>query len=83
VYDNAEFTDLIRDFWPLASRGQALITTHNPSIAFEVADRMMEITSWDNQTGLRFLLHLLSIDTTSDLKEDELQNQETADPICS
>lgn len=30
VYDNAEFADLIRDFWPLASRGQALITTRNP-----------------------------------------------------
>ncbi|PVH86783.1 NB-ARC and TPR domain protein [Cadophora sp. DSE1049] len=72
VYDNAEFADLIRDFWPLASRGQALITTRNPSLAFELADRMMEHTSWDNQTGLSFLLHLLSTDITSDLKEDVL-----------
>jgi hypothetical protein len=71
VYDNAEFADLIRDHWPLANRGQALITTRNPSIAFELADGMMAITSWDNQTGLRFLLHLLSTDITADLKEDE------------
>lgn len=66
MYDNAEVTDLIRAHWPLASRGQALITTRNPSIALELTGRMMEITSWDSQTGLEFLLHLVTRDITAD-----------------
>lgn len=72
MYDNAEDTNLLRFHWPLASRGQILITTRSPAIAFEIADNMIEMVSWDNDTGLRFLLHLLSTDLTAELKEDEI-----------
>lgn len=71
VYDNAEDPDLVRDFWPLASRGQAIITCRNPVFGFELADRGMEIANWDNNTGLRFLLHLLSADISMELEKDE------------
>ncbi|KAI1352908.1 Tetratricopeptide-like helical [Xylaria sp. FL0043] len=71
VYDNAEDPDLVRDFWPLASRGQAIITCRNPVFGFELADRGMEIANWDNDTGLRFLLHLLSTDISMELEKDE------------
>jgi hypothetical protein len=71
VYDNAEDPDLIRDYWPLAGRGQALITTRNPTFGFELSDREMEIINWDNDTGLRFLLHLLSSDISAELQEGE------------
>ncbi|KAI1408047.1 hypothetical protein F5Y13DRAFT_205132 [Hypoxylon sp. FL1857] len=71
VYDNAEEPDLIRDYWPLASRGHALITTRNPIFGFELVDRGIEISSWDNETGLKFLLHLLSTGVSSDIEEDE------------
>ncbi|KAI1418796.1 NB-ARC and TPR domain protein [Xylaria sp. FL1777] len=71
VYDNAEDPDLVRDFWPLSSRGQAIITCRNPVFGFELADRGMEIANWDNDTGLRFLLHLLSADISMELEKDE------------
>lgn len=72
VYDNAEDLDLIRDHWPLASRGQALITTRNHYFAFEPADGGLELTAWDDETGSRFLLHLLSTDIVTQLEEDEV-----------
>ncbi|KAK1771978.1 hypothetical protein QBC33DRAFT_616154 [Phialemonium atrogriseum] len=71
VYDNAEDPDLIRHYWPLANRCQALIT-RNPAFSFELADGGMDITNWDNDTGLRFLLYLLSTDISTDLEEDEV-----------
>lgn len=52
--------DLIQMYWPTATHGQALITTRNTSMAFSLADTGLEITTWDTDTGSRFLLHLLS-----------------------
>ncbi|KUJ22180.1 uncharacterized protein LY89DRAFT_778484 [Mollisia scopiformis] len=60
VYDNAEFADLIRDFWPLASRGQALITTRNPSLAFELADHLTSDLKEDELTSAQQLSQKLS-----------------------
>ena len=68
--------DLIRTHWPLASRGQALITTRNPSIALELTDRMMEVANWDNQIGLKFLLHLITRDITEDEATSALELSE-------
>ncbi|OTA87935.1 hypothetical protein M434DRAFT_130703 [Hypoxylon sp. CO27-5] len=83
VYDNAEEPDLIREYWPVASRGYALITTRNPIFGFELVDRGMEISSWDNDTGLRFLLHLLSTDVSNDIEEDEATSaQQLAHKLC-
>ncbi|OTA54814.1 Tetratricopeptide-like helical [Hypoxylon sp. EC38] len=83
VYDNAEASDLIRDYWPLASRGHAIVTTRNPTLGFELVDREMEITSWDNNTGLRFLLHLLSTDVSTDMEECEATSaQQLSQRLC-
>ncbi len=71
VYDNAEDPDVIRNYWPLAGRGQAIITTRNPSFAFDLGGHRMEVTNWDNATGLKFLFHLLSTDIGPDLEDDE------------
>lgn len=72
MYDNAEDLKFLQEYWPFASRhGQALITTRNPEFGFQLADREMEITNWDSDTGLRFLLHLLSTDISTQLREDE------------
>ncbi|KAI1737183.1 hypothetical protein F4680DRAFT_460693 [Xylaria scruposa] len=71
VYDNAEDKDLIRDHWPIANRGQALITSRSNSFAFEPADGGLEITTWDTETGSRFLLHLLSTEIGTELRGDE------------
>jgi len=68
-----ESIDLLRDHWPAANRGQALITTRNHSFAFEPADGGLEITTWDTETGSRFLLHLLATDISTDLKENEMK----------
>lgn len=74
VYDNAEVIDLLRDHWPAASRGQALITTRHRSLAFELADAGLETETWDIETGSKFLLHLLSIDISTELVDDETKS---------
>ncbi|KAL8926612.1 MAG: hypothetical protein Q9172_001711 [Xanthocarpia lactea] len=74
VYDNAESVDLILPYWPAATRGQALITTRNPSFAFGLADGGLEVKSWDAQTGCKFLLHLLSTDIGTQLAAGESQS---------
>lgn len=63
--------ELLRAHWPPASRGQTLITTRSHSFAFELANGELEITTWDNETGSRFLLLLLSTDISADLKDNE------------
>lgn len=70
VYNNAEDPELIREYWPLAGRGLALITTMNPAFRF-LADHDIEITHWDSENGSRILLHQLSSDISSGLKEEE------------
>lgn len=82
MYDNAEDPDLIRDYWPLAGRGQSIITTRNPVFSFELADRGMEVGSWDNDTALKFLLHLLSADISTSLEGSEFTSaQELSDQL--
>lgn len=71
VYDNAENIEMLRDYWPVAGRGQVLITTRDYSFAFELADGGLEVNTWDDETGTRFLLHLLSTDISSQLNENE------------
>lgn len=72
MYDNAEDPDLIREYWPLANRGQALITTRNPIFRYELADLGMEVTNWDNLTGQQFLLSLLASEISTELQQDEV-----------
>lgn len=67
---------MIRHYWPLATRGHAIITTRNPIFGFELADRRMEMVNWDSLTGLKFLLHLLSTDISNELEDDEITSAE-------
>ena len=64
--------DLIRDYWPSATSGQALITTRNRSFSFEIADGGLEVLTWDTETGSRFLLHLLSTHISEELQEEDV-----------
>jgi hypothetical protein len=72
VYDNAEDPMILQEFWPLAGRGQALITTRNSHVSFEFADTRMEIANWDHEKGLQFLFHLLQTDSAQDLEDTEI-----------
>lgn len=69
VYDHAEDPELIREYWPMVSHGQAIITTRNRALSFELADIGMEVPNWDIATGELFLLHLLKTDII--LEEEE------------
>ena len=74
IYDNAESMDLLLSYWPTASRGQVLITTRNHSFAFHPASGGLELTSWDAETGSKFLLHLLLTDITEQVSADETKS---------
>lgn len=71
IYDNAESVDLLLSYWPIASCGQILITTRNHSFAFHPASGGLEITSWDVETGSKFLLHLLLTDIREQVSADD------------
>ena len=75
IYDNAEISGLLRDYWPLSgSIGHALITTRNHSLGFDPADAGLEVLPWDTDTGSRFLLHLLAGHISAELLANESQS---------
>lgn len=74
VYDNAEDLDLIRSYWPSATRGKALITTRRSAFAFHLASDGLEITAWDADMGSKFLLHLLSTEIGEQLTKEEINS---------
>ncbi|PKY07762.1 hypothetical protein P168DRAFT_322995 [Aspergillus campestris IBT 28561] len=72
IYDNAETTELLRDYWPLSgSKGKVLITTRNHLLGFDPADTGIEILPWDTETGSKFLLHLLAGHIGTDILANE------------
>ena len=84
VYDNAEDPQILQEFWPLAGRGQALVTTRNSRVASEFADTGMEIANWDNEKGLKFLFHLLQTDSARNLEDSEMTSaHELADKLSN
>ncbi|KAG8404939.1 hypothetical protein J3459_022391 [Metarhizium acridum] len=70
-FDNVESVDLLMNYWPIASQGQAIITTRNHSLAFYPTDGGVEIAEWDTETGSQLLVHLLSTDIGNQLTQDE------------
>lgn len=75
IYDNAETSELLRDYWPLSgSNGRVLITTRNHSIGFDPADAGIEVLPWDTDTGSKFLLHLLAGHISAELLANESQS---------
>ncbi|KAA8645136.1 uncharacterized protein ATNIH1004_009353 [Aspergillus tanneri] len=72
IYDNAETSELLRDYLPLSgSTGRILITTRNHSLGFDPADAGLEVLPWDTATGSRFLLHLLAGQISAELLANE------------
>lgn len=74
IFDNAEDPRLLLDYWPAAGRGHAIITTRNHSLAFEPADRGIEISSFEPDGGSKLLMQLLSLDVTNEIKESEVKS---------
>ncbi|KAF1961988.1 hypothetical protein CC80DRAFT_522601 [Byssothecium circinans] len=68
VYDNVESADLLLPYWPSTSRGRAIITTRNHSLAFRPASAGIEVKSWDPKIGCEILLYLLRKDLGADLE---------------
>lgn len=61
-------------YWPTATRGQAVITTRNHSLACYPSESGLEIKGWDNETGSQFLAYLLSTDIGKQLTEEEFRS---------
>ncbi len=75
MYDNVESFDALHAYWPsLAARGHALITTRNTTLAYEPAETGVEVSSWDAETGSKFLLHLLSGHISADILANQAQS---------
>lgn len=75
IYDNAETSELLRDYWPLSgSTGRVLVTTRNHSLGFDPADAGLEILPWDTATGSKFLLHLLAGQISAELLANETES---------
>ena len=65
-----ESKDLLLKYWPTgASRGKVLVTTRNRSLAIECTSKVVEILSWDVETGSQFLIFLLSESISADINE--------------
>lgn len=71
MYDNAEDSDTLLKYWPVASLGWALITTRNRALGFQPAQKGLEILPFDVETGSSFLLSLLAKDIAADITSVE------------
>ena len=74
VYDNAEDSDVLLKYWPVASPGWAIITTRNHALAFEPAQTGIDVLPFDIATGSKFLLSLLAKDIAEDVTAVESQS---------
>ena len=70
MYDNVESTDILMPYWPVSSKGRAIITTRNHSLSFEPASEGLEVRSGDAITGSEFLLWLLKRNVSRDLEAE-------------
>ncbi|KAG8163347.1 hypothetical protein KVR01_006644 [Diaporthe batatas] len=67
VYDNVSSADILQRFWPVSNHGCAIMTTRNPSLAFDHTNDSIEVTAWDPNMGSRFLIFLLKRQIGRDL----------------
>lgn len=74
IFDNANDENVLIDYWPVASKGCALITTRNHNLAFQPADTGIEILPFGTEAGSGFLLHLLSLDIADKLTVQEAKS---------
>lgn len=59
MYDHVDDPTLLRDYWPIATRGAAIITTQNMQLKHEFHSVELEIKPWNEERGADYLLHLL------------------------
>jgi hypothetical protein len=74
IFDNAEDPEILQDYWPTTGRGHAIITTRNHSLAFDPADRGIEVSSFEADDGSKLLIQLLSLDVSNDIKDSEAKS---------
>ncbi|OAA56072.1 Tetratricopeptide-like helical [Cordyceps fumosorosea ARSEF 2679] len=74
VYDNAETFELLLKYWPVASQGSVTITSRNHSFAYEPAETGIEVLPFDRQSGLGFILHMLSLDIATGISSQDVQS---------
>ena len=74
IYDNVESMDVLLPYWPAAGHGQAILSTRNRRFAFDIAQRGLEIESWDASTDSQFLLYLLATNIGDQLTADDIQS---------
>lgn len=77
VFDNAESTDTILPYWPISTKGAALITTRNPNVARHLAKESIEVQTFDAEHGADFLSHLLKLPVNSHSDATEHRNHAT------
>lgn len=58
----------------MAKQGCALITTRNHSLVYEPAETGIEVLPFDQESGSRFILHLLSLDIAKDVSDSEVKS---------
>jgi hypothetical protein len=58
--------DLLLTCWPVALRGQAIITTRNPNLAFFPADRGLENTTTKRERSLLKMMPLFASNSLTD-----------------
>ncbi|KAI0542140.1 NB-ARC and TPR domain protein [Xylaria digitata] len=71
IYDHAENIDLIHAHWPIARRGQALITSCSRLFASRPAYCGLEITTWDTEAYSGFLRSLLWTQTGIEMENND------------
>ncbi len=74
IFDNAETSEQLLQYWPLASEGCVLLTTRNHSLAFQPAGAGIEVPPFESVKGSEFLLHLLSMDIANDITSQEAES---------
>ncbi|KUJ17107.1 uncharacterized protein LY89DRAFT_782305 [Mollisia scopiformis] len=74
IFDNGNDENDLLEYWPVAARGYALITTRNHNLAFQPADTGIEVFPFKTAEGSAFLLHLLSLDIVDNLTEKEAKS---------
>ncbi|WEW60104.1 hypothetical protein PRK78_005589 [Emydomyces testavorans] len=66
IFDNVEGFQILREYWPVASRGSVLITSRSDMISGEFAGRSLEIPVFESLEGCKFLLQTVQRKAYSD-----------------
>ena len=71
IFDNAEDSKSLRDFWPTSNHGRVLITSRSHVLASQPASKGVEITTFEQTEGAAFITFLLKHE-----RHDELSLRE-------